>query len=298
MRELKFLLMALVVAIGALSTVGMAVENTGNHLFWKATGPEGSAFLLGSVHFGDDSLYPLAPVVTRAFAQSDALAVELDALALDPLAAAALFARHGMYSSGESLQARVKPATWDALTEASRLYGLPVEIFQVQKPWLAALSLSALGLKRAGYEETLGIDYHFLRLARDSGKPVIELESITQQLELFEQFSSDEQETFLIQALRDLDRGPDYLGALIGAWKAGDADALAALISESFADIPAAARLQRLLFTDRNLAMTGKIEQMMARGQRIFVVVGAGHLVGDDGIVRLLRERGYGIERF
>jgi hypothetical protein len=286
--------------IGALFvSATLPAHAADKQFFWKVTSPGAGAttYLLGSVHFGDESMYPLAQVIRDAFAASDALVVEINSLDLDPLSAAALFAEKGMYNmDGSKLQSEIQTGTWQSLLAAAERYGLTPELLQLQRPWLVALSLSALEFKRAGFSESLGVDQHFLRQAQGV-KPILELESLSEQIGIFESFSSVEQEAFLIQTLADLERGATYLRELLGAWQAGDAQGLNSLINESFQSSPFDQRVYQMLFVNRNLAMTRKIEDMMSSGQTHFVVVGAGHLVGEQGIVQMMRQKGYAVEQ-
>jgi hypothetical protein len=285
--------------IGALFvSATLPAHAADKQFFWKVTSPGAGAttYLLGSVHFGDESMYPLAQVIRDAFAASDDLVVEINSLDLDPLDAAALFAEKGMYMDGGSLQSEIGTGTWQSLLAVAERYGLTPELLQLQRPWLVALSLSALEFKRAGFSETLGIDQHFLRQAQGA-KPILELESLSQQIAVFESFTSAEQEAFLIQTLTDLEKGATYLRGLIDAWQAGDAQELNGLINESFQSDPFGRRVYQMLFVNRNLAMTRKIEDMMGNGRTHFVVVGAGHLVGEKGIVQMMRQKGYAVEQ-
>src|SRR3569623_429792 len=156
--------------------------------------------------------------------------------------------------------------------------------------------LSALTMQRYGYGDGLGIDNHFLRTA--GSKAIIELESIWQQLEFFHDFSDQEQEAMLIGTLDDIARGPELFQIMMDAWRAGaDAELDSLLNNDAFRNDAAAQRLYRVLIVDRNAAMTDKLAALLKRGGTYFVVVGAAHLVGDQGIVSQLRERGYRIGR-
>lgn len=268
------------------------------HLLWRVDDGERHGWLFGSIHFGKPDLYPLAPVIGRAFADADALVVEIDMLALDPLEASRILLLHGVYTSPDNLRRRLEPATWQALTDAARVLGLPVALLLQQKPWLAALTLSSRVFRQAGYREDLGIDLHFLRRARDTGTPVVELESFEAQLALFERLTPDEQAAFLRQTLAELDQGTDYLEQVVAAWRSGDAPAIDRLINGRLQADEAGRHAYEILLSERNARMTETIAALLARGRTPFVVVGAGHLVGPDGIVQRLRRRSYHVEQY
>jgi uncharacterized protein YbaP (TraB family) len=272
-------------------------EAAEKHLFWKVSaGAAGTAYLLGSIHFGKPSMYPLDPVIMQAFAKADALVVEINALEMNSTEVTRLFAAKGTYKLGDNLRSNLKPNTWQALKAAVEYFGLPIELFQQQRPWFAALTLSALELRRIGYSESLGIDMYFLKKAQHE-KPIIELESFAQQIAIFDQFSSAEEEAFLIETLQEIEQGKDYLQSLLEAWHSGDDQAIDQLMNEGFRASLLLKRVYELLLTQRNQAMTKKVEGLIGSGKTCFVVVGAAHLVGETGIVQLFKDKGYQIEQ-
>lgn len=285
----------LVLLACAYALVGVAAAETLNPPFWRVSGESGTAYLLGSVHFGDESMYPLPAAVTEAYQASDALVVEVNPLDPGLGGGARMLLENAVYSDGTTLRDHVGQETWRVLEKMAEKKGYPVEAFRPQKPWFVALTLTALEFRRAGYREDLGIDYHFIQRASGENKPILELESFAQQLGIFDMLSEKEQETFLVQTLEEIEKGSDYLNGVIDAWKSGDTDKIDALLNESF-KTPETRRIYQLLFIDRNEEMARKIEGLLNRGGTYFVVVGAGHLVSEQGIVRLLQERGHRVE--
>src|SRR3569623_1217482 len=232
------------------------------YLFWEARAPGATLYLFGSIHIGRADMYPLSPAVERAFAASDALVVEANVAAVDPGQIARWMAALAMYQNGSTLDQKLAPATWQRLSKTATDLGLSTQLLSRQRPWLVSLTLSALTMQRYGYGDGLGIDNHFLRTA--GSKAIIELEAIWQQLEFFHDFSDQEQEAMLIGTLDDIARVPELFQNMMDAWRAG-ADA--------------------------------ELDSLLKRGGTYFVVGGAAHLVGDQGIVSQLRERGYRIGR-
>ncbi len=267
------------------------------HLLWRVTMDSQQAYLLGSLHFGTETMYPLADAVMDAYHESTALVVELNILAADPIRTARLMLSKGMYPSIEdNLKTALMPSTWQALLTAAGRYNLPIEFLQQQKPWLAALTLSMHAFKQLGFSEQLGIDLHFLQLAQNS-REIIELETAAQQLGVFEQLSGEEQENLLRQTLTDLQESDEFIDTMLNAWIAGDAAALNQLLNDSLQANPGTERVYQLLLVDRNAKMTARIVELISSGEQPFVVVGAGHLVGADSIVEMLRQQGYQVEQ-
>lgn len=274
----------------------VVVPAQGKHFIWQATSAKGTLYLLGSIHFGSRAMYPLPAVMTSAFAQSEALVVEANVLDTDPLRLAQLVAEKAIYRDGTTLQQHLSPATWRRLNEVAASLNLPVQMLGQQKPWFVSMTLTALALNRFGYSEELGIDRYFLRQAQGR-KKIIELEGLEWQLSLFDRLTDAEQVAMLEQTLSELNDGKLYYERIFAAWKSGDADGVQALFDEESSKEAGADRLNQILLIERNRSMTDTLEKLANAGGRYFVVVGAGHLSGDEGIIALLKQRGYQVSQ-
>lgn len=277
--------------------VAVAAADQGKHFIWQATAGKGTLYLLGSIHFGTQEMYPLPSVITAAFNGADALVVEANILETDPLRMAQLVTEKAIYRDGSTLQQHLSPATWQRLSAAAATLSLPIEMVNQQRPWFVSMTLSALALNRFGYSEELGIDRHFLSQAQGR-KKIIELETLEWQLGLFDRLTSDEQVVMLEETLRELNDGKIFFERMLRAWKSGDAAGIQALFDEGAMTAPGAERINQLMITDRNRTMTAALERLASQGGRYFVVVGAGHLSGDEGIIALLKRHGYQVSQF
>ena len=273
-----------------------APDTPGSYFFWHAQSATGTVYLLGSVHFGRQDMYPLPDAVTTAFDNASTLVVEADISALDPMQAGALLADKAMYTDGGNLQSNLDPATWERLTQASTRVGLPVQLLNMQKPWMASMTLAALAVKQVGYSETLGIDMHFLNRARGK-KPIVELEGLGWQADLMANLTDSEQTLMLADAIRMVEEGSTYFDRMIKAWQQGDTARLKAFMDESFGDNPTAASLTKKILTDRNAAMASKIHTLATDGATLFVVVGAARMIGEHGLVAHLQRQGYTVKQ-
>ncbi len=266
-------------------------------LFWKAESPDGVIWLLGSLHFGDPSMYPLPPAITAALAASDVLVVEADITAHAPASIAEAISQRGIYHDDRRLSQLVNDDTWQSLTDAANGLGLPVPLLERQKPWLASMTLSTLALTRQGFRSDLGIDMHIMGLAADHDLPIVELESIEDQLELLDGLSASSQVMLLEQTLEQLTDTDRYFRTMLNAWLSGDADELDAVLVEDLRGPGGDDELYRRLIVDRNQSMQRAIIRLVREHDIIFVVVGAGHMVGEDGIVAGLAAGGYHINQ-
>lgn len=274
------------------STAENGPRQSDRHFIWKASSAVGIIHLLGSIHFGSTEMYPLPEVITQAFTASDALIVEVHTNEADAEEMVKALAHTGSYPEGETVQEHLSPENWEKLTLAAKSQRLNLQTLQSQKPWLISLTLATLAIQKSGFSPEFGIDQYFINGA-EGKKPILELESAQQQIKLLSTFSTIEQNRLLEETLDQLDQGPSYFRSMLKAWQAGDSAKIKELIQSEMNTDPGARKLYHALFTTRNHAMTEKIVKFSESGKNYFVVVGAGHLVGEEGIVELLRGRGY-----
>lgn len=265
---------------------------------WEVeSSPEGGrAHLFGSIHLGREDLR-FDPAVEAAFASSQALVVELDLRALTPAESGALVLEHGMLPDDQSLDELVSEATWSEFAALLAEHGQNAEFYRGFEPWVAMVVASALLAAEQDLSEEGGVDRSFLERAGD--REVIELETADFQLSLFDRLPLEHQVLLLEAVMTEADDSRDSIGQLYEAWRLGDAEFVAGIALDDDED-PALAALQKHMYADRNRSMAERIDALLRDGGeegRYFVVVGAGHMVGDSGIPTLLRERGHRVRR-
>ena len=260
-------------------------------LIWQVNTGQAEVVLLGSVHMAYPEIYPLRREIEDAFAAADTLVVEVDISGANTQALQQLMLEKGTLPEGESLHQYLSEQTWADLQTYLRSRALPVELFARLRPGLVVTTLSSMRIAELGMRVEWGIDQHFLNRARGH-KTVLELESAQQQIDLLLDFP--EPDLLVSQTLVQLDEIDLYLRPIYDAWRAGDATLLARLLLEDERErFPQFQPVYERLFDERNRAMTEKITGYLRGSGRYFVVVGAGHLVGDEGIIALLAQRGY-----
>lgn len=256
----------------------------------------GDLYLLGSVHMANADFYPLRADIEQAFARTDGLVVELNINAIDPQRVQAWVARNGIYPPGESLRDHLQPATWQRLQSYLQEHQLDPALFTRQKPAMLVVALSAAQMSSAGFSPALGIDQHFLGEAQAQHKAVVELETLEQQLDLLSDWPNPD--LLINQTLDQAAQLAGVMDSLSDAWKRGDADALATfLLDGELRRHPEYQPLYERIYIARNRAMTARIRNFLHGGRHYFIVVGAAHLVGDQGIVALLRGAGIQVEQ-
>lgn len=260
-----------------LCLVALPAAALGSPVFYKVEYQQQQAYLLGSIHIGQTDFYPLAQHIESAFKQSDALVVEAD---ITQGNAAALLQQYGVLSPeiAADVDATRKAycQTHQAMCQALAPYA----------PWLQSTQISVNRFAGLGYSAEQGVDTYFT--ANKEGKALIELESIQFQFELISSFSAETQLQMLDDAINASDA---EMLDLIHAWRQGDAQALAQIMEAQAGDSDEF--LDKLLW-QRNHSMTHKIIQLLQdkTQKQLFIVVGAGHIVGQQAIPDLLRQQG------
>jgi uncharacterized protein YbaP (TraB family) len=281
--------------IGSLIHVHRGFAAEGKNFLWMVRSNSSTLYILGSVHFLKRENYPLNPGIEKAFAQSNVLVVEANIADPTKLNSDALV-RNALYPENDSLEKHVSPETYEYVKKEIGNLGLPLELVARQKPWILALTLEALELMKLGFDPGQGIDAYFLSKAQGS-KKILELEGVDEQFNLLSNFSDKEQELFLLYTLKDLNLLSDETNQLVKAWSTGNVNGIESVITKTIREDRRLEPIFKRLLDDRNKGMVSKIEGYLKTKETYFVVVGAGHLVGDKGIIKMLKERGHAVEQ-
>ncbi|MCU1382967.1 MAG: hypothetical protein JWL71_1664 [Acidobacteria bacterium] len=261
---------------------------------WKATGKGGTIYLMGSIHLMPASFYPLDPALEAAFKDSDLLVEEVDlAEMLDPMAQMAMLTR-GMLPSNQSLDTLLSPATLALVKKATGEMGAAGGPLMRFKPWMLAIALQGMELAKSGFDPSLGLDQHFYDQAKDAGKAVQGLETVEFQISRFDGMTMEQQDRFLAETLKELATETATVGKLGDAWKTGD---VAAVERVALTDLKSDPVMYQRLLVERNKNWMPKIEALFARRGRALVIVGAAHLIGPDGLLAMLKAKGYTVEQ-
>lgn len=274
--------------------------------FYKVTDDEGhTVWLMGSIHVGLPSFYPLPAYITDAYKNADALVVECDVVAFSSNLSQQLQALQGMmYHDGSTIG--------DHLPE--ELYTYAVEILKEQRQYSSALDVytpifwsSAIDnylTAQMGFDSELGIDMYFLNDAYDTGKEILEIESVEFQYDMLGGFPEQLQVLMLegsVYNYENPDEAKEQLQALVDAWALGDPEGLYALLSEEGEFESEEERELYEIYNDemivkRNRNMADYAEEALASGKEVFICVGAAHVVGEGAMADLLQQRGYTVE--
>ena len=273
----------------ARTTTASVARPASQGFIWSVERDGQTGWLLGSLHLVTPDAYPLPASMESALQAAQVLMEEADPDELKAPEAAAELLRRAFYPSGQTLEAHVSSATYRTIIDRATKAGLPVQMVQQMRPWMVAVTLATVEMQRSGFDPALGIDKHFRDRASVLGMPVQMLETALEQISMLESLGPTLQDALVLETLEGASTEALQARALMGAWKAGDASGIERILVDGMKDAP---EVHRVLFVERNTRWVPKIEACLVKA-RCLVVVGAGHLVGQDGLVEMLRRRGY-----
>lgn len=289
-RGLSFPLTVVFAAAVMAATGTVSAEDS--CFLWRASSGDRSVYLLGSIHFMKKDAYPLNEAIERAFLDAGNLVFETDIDQLDEAAVALVAA--GTLDGDATLADVVPTELYREVEDRLESLGMDIAGFKKMKPWMVALSLTSFELMRAGYLGTEGVDSHFSSRAKTAGKTIGGLESIEYQVSLFADMTDDESVEFLQVTMVELDTMIPLVDEIVVAWKTGDSARIEELLVDGFDGHD---ELYDRLVTQRNLRWLPRIEALFRGDVDTMVVVGSLHLVGEQGLIKLLEAQGCKVEQ-
>ena len=275
----------LLLAFGAQS-----VQARGESSVWSLKGARNTVYLAGSVHALPKGHSEFPEQLERAYKEAEVIVLEVDLDDMDPLDAVKFITTNGTLPADQSLKDVVGSKPYERIAALAATLEVPEIVIAKLEPWAAALVLTQFALSKTGFDANLGIDMQITERARSDGKPVEGLETVIDQLSVFDNRSFDEQTRFLLDSADDAPQLNDDLRKLIAAWRAGD---LRALEKEFLKEREKSPELYDALLGVRNRQWLPKIEALLEEDRDYLVVVGALHFVGRDGLLALLRSNGH-----
>lgn len=284
-------------AVAALALAGFAAaaaaRETEAPFLWEVQGASARHYLLGSVHLLPPSAMPLPAALDRAYAATQALVVETDLEALSSpemqgrLLGAAREDRPG------GLQGRIGKSLYRKLQLRAKALGMPTPVCAELRAWFCALALELYPLQQAQFSPEHGIDQHYFTLAGEDRRPVIVLEPAEFQIGLFAQMSEPLARQMLAATLDEATHASQSPEELYRIWRTGDLVALEQLTRDLRKQFP---ELHARLLADRNRAWLPQLAERMDQNVPLLVIVGAAHFVGPEGLLALLKARGFEVK--
>jgi hypothetical protein len=287
-----------IAALAALlfcSLCAAAPAPTGDkHFLWRVSKGDAVIYIAGSIHVLRPSDYPLPEIMESTFRNSAGLVEEIDLTHFDPESAQLEMMKIGSYPEGQSLSTQLPPDLYRRVTALAKQQKVDMAMLEPMKPWLASIVLLDNQLVKQGFDPSSGVDIHFADEADSIHKPVTGLETPDFQLGMLAKLSDQAQQTMLVQSLQDAGDTDQEMQAMMESWHRGDTGALNKELQTEFGPYP---DIYQAILVQRNRAWAPKLEAMATSGKQYFVVVGALHLVGPDGVLTMMQKDGYKIEQ-
>jgi uncharacterized protein len=261
---------------------------------WKITRNGNTLYLGGTIHVLRPADLPLPAEYDAAFAAAGTVYFENDIGRISSPETQATLLRRGRYAGGATLQQALSPEAWAAVEEYCNRTGLSVAAINNFKPWMFAIMLAGLELQKLGITAE-GIDMHYFKKAEPAGKSTHGLEPFEQHLEYLTTLGEGHENEMILHSLADLAGLKKTLADLLAAWRTGDLARIDALmLADLRTRFPS---IHEVLIVRRNKAWLTVIEELIKSRGTELVLVGAGHLAGEDGLITELEKRGYAVER-
>ena len=278
--------------LSLLLATGLACAETS---VWEVTGKNQRLYIGGTIHVLSQRDYPLPEAYGQAYASSEHLVFETD---LDQIKTSDFLVRLRQsltYEDGNSLKNTLQPATYREPERYCEQSGIPIMMLLPLKPPLASLMLTVMELKRIGIDNT-GVDHHFNLQAQRDGKKTSQLETIDEQLQFLTNMASGHEDELILSTLEENRQLAELMQSMLGAWRTGNVTLLEEQfikpMQQSFPSV------HEQLLVRRNHNWLPLIEQYLATSEVEFILVGALHLVGSDGLIQQLEKAGYRVKQW
>jgi uncharacterized protein YbaP (TraB family) len=273
-----------------LASIPLTASARGETSVWTVKGRNNTVYLAGSVHALPKDQANFPEQLERAYRAAKVIVLEVDLDDMNPLEAVQFITTNGTLPTDQFLKDVVGEKDYQRVAKLATDLGVPEMAIARLEPWAAALVLTQFALNKTGFDPQLGIDMQITERAKADGKAIDGLETVIDQLGVFDGRTFPEQTRFLLDSTDDADNLQADLDKLIVAWRTGDMRALEKEFRKERAKSPA---LYDALLGTRNRKWMPKIEALLEDDQDYLVVVGTLHYVGSDGLLTLLKKRGF-----
>ncbi|KPV97913.1 TraB family protein [Pseudoalteromonas sp. P1-9] len=266
-----------------------------NPSLWQIEKNGVTSYLVGTVHLGDQQMAGLPSYVKSAIEKTDKLVVEVDLSKVNPIEQQQVMMNYMMLPAGKTLQSELSAKNYKALSSYMAKLGLGMELFQQMQPFAVMLQITLMEYQKAGYQDSFGIDKQVMNVAQRLQIPIMQLETLEQQMGMFKGFSKHNNKMIEdgLKELADMDK---YFNRLIGNWKRGNDSALENYYRETFTGDSYSALTEKVLLTDRNNNWVDQLKAPLTK-QPHFIAVGALHLYGPQGLLKLLEKEGFKLSK-
>jgi uncharacterized protein YbaP (TraB family) len=274
--------------LGLLLCVTVRAEGA-LHSLWELHGKHNTVYLLGSIHVLRPNDYPLAPIVLDAYTHAGSLIMEVNLEEIDSDQVQAEMLASATLSDGKTLPDVLGKERYARAAALAHEIGVDLSRFDQFAPWFAAEAISELQLTQLGFQPENGVEMYFMDRARSDGKSMDGLETVHDQISVFQNMSMDAQAEYLVSSLEQAHDLPKEVDSMVRAWQRGDTRWFE---NELQSDLGHDSNLYQSVLLARNRKWVPKIEALLNGDKNYLVIVGTGHLAGPGSVVDLLKKDG------
>ena len=260
------------------------------HSLWELHGKHNTVYLLGSIHVLRAADYPLATAVLDAYNRSKSVLMEIDLAQMDQDSVQGQLLAAAQLPPGKTLPQIMGASRYERAQRLASQLGVELATFDQFAPWFVAEAISQLQLAQLGFQPESGVEMYFLARAQTDGKAISGLESARDQIALFEAMSMDAQSEYLLSSLEEARDLPKEVDDMVRAWQRGDTQWFSGQLRRELGRDPA---LYQSLLAARNRKWLPRIEALLEGDRDCLVIVGTGHLVGNESVIELLKKDGF-----
>ncbi|HVY02068.1 MAG TPA: TraB/GumN family protein [Caulobacterales bacterium] len=290
--SLRVLLAALVLAVSACAPA--ANPASAGPALWRLADADSEIWLFGSVHVLPPDLKWRTARIDRAFDSAETLYLETPVDMPAQAAIADIVTRYGYNPPGVTLSGRLDAADRARLLRACARFNIDPAAMERTRPWLAATQLSVAQVLAQGQAAYAGVEQVLDQEARARHKARAYFETSEEQIRFLADLPPEAELQYLTSTLRDLESEDQEVDRLDRAWARGDMKTLSRELAAELRD--SGPQVYDALIRNRNERWADEIDRMMKGSGKIFITVGAAHLIGEDGVPALLRKKGYRVE--
>ena len=259
------------------------------HSLWELHGKHNTVYLLGSIHVLRLKDYPLAPVMLEAYGNAQSVLMEVNLEEISSAQVQAEMLASAILPEGKTLPDVLGRQRYGRADALAHEVGIQLSLFDQFAPWFAAEAISQLQLTQLGFQPEAGVEMYFMERARNDGKSVAGLETVHDQISLFQNMPLDTQAEYLVSSLEQAHDLPTEVDSMVHAWQHGDTQWFANQLQSELGQDP---RLYQSILGARNRKWVPKIEALLNDDKNYLVIVGTGHLVGRGSVIDLLKKDG------
>lgn len=262
---------------------------------WQVSNGKNTLYLGGTFHMLKPSDYPLPIEFENVYKKVNWLVFETDMDQLSSPEFQQKFLASMTLPTGQILADHLSAEAYAELIRYAANNQMDTAQLQRFKPQMIALIITLEELKKYGLTAE-GVDNYFGNKAKADSKMVTKLESIDDQIRYISTMGANNESGLILQTIEDMEELPEVLNAMTTAWRSGDDNGLFENgIKPMLEDYP---KIYQSLLVERNNNWMGKIEKLLAHPEEKFILVGALHLIGQDGLLQQLKNRGYQVQQY